>query len=73
MGEICGRKGRAVEVGRASSGSFALERRAQDDSKNRGRRRRRGGWGGVGGLRGAREGLGLAEARSQKRDRGHPA
>jgi hypothetical protein len=27
----------------------------------------------VGGLRGAREGLGLAEARSQKRDRGHPA
>ena len=43
--EICGRKGRAVEAGRASSGSFALERRAQDDSKNRRRQRRRWRWG----------------------------
>jgi hypothetical protein len=29
----CGRKGRAIEAGWGSSGSFALERRAQDDSK----------------------------------------
>jgi len=35
---ICGRKGRAVGMGASSSGSFALERRAQDDSKNRQRR-----------------------------------
>jgi hypothetical protein len=32
--ELCGRKGRAVGEGRDLSGSFALERRAQDDSKN---------------------------------------
>ena len=32
-----------------------------------------GGEGWAGGLRGAREGLGWAEARSQKRDLGHPA
>src|SRR5664280_943830 len=35
---VCGRKGRAVEASRDASGSFALERRAQDDSKNRQRR-----------------------------------
>jgi len=32
---FCGRKGWSVGVDRASSGSFALERRAQDDSKNK--------------------------------------
>jgi hypothetical protein len=38
-GEFVGRKGWRVESGRGSSGSFALERRAQDDSKNRQRRK----------------------------------
>jgi hypothetical protein len=33
--EFVGRNGRTVGVVRASSGSFALERRAQDDSKNK--------------------------------------
>jgi hypothetical protein len=31
--EICGRKGWRVEAGASSSGSFALERRAQDDKQ----------------------------------------
>jgi hypothetical protein len=33
--EFWGRKGWEVEAGSSSSGSFALERRAQDDSKNK--------------------------------------
>jgi hypothetical protein len=43
-------------VVRASSGSFALERRAQDDSKNRRRRRFEGGTGGLRGVYGGAAG-----------------